>query len=65
MMEVIALENGQFAVRKIGEAVLEDTLGVFDTQLEAEEWMLERTLRLDEAASGLGVLKPGGSQGLS
>ena len=62
MMEVVRQEDGRFAVCSMGDRSLDPVLGVFDTQEEADEWMLNQTL-LGEG-SDLDVQKPGGGQGL-
>jgi hypothetical protein len=64
MLEVIQQEDGKFAVRNIGGPVVEDILGVFDTEAEADAFLLGAELNWDDRNSGLGILKPGGNQGL-
>ncbi len=58
MLEVVQQADGRFAVRDIGGRSIDDVLGVFDTQREADEWMLSRTLT-NEGRTGLGIMKPG------
>ncbi len=64
MMEVVRQEDGRFAVCAIGGSALDPVLGVFDTQEEADEWMLNQSLLSEDNDSGLGIQKPGGNQGL-
>jgi hypothetical protein len=62
MLEVCKQNDGRFAVRDIGGPSLNDVLGVFDTQEEADEAMLQ--FEMTRSAGGLGVMRPGGSQGI-
>jgi hypothetical protein len=64
MMEILRQRDGRYAVRDIGGAALDDVLAVFESLQEAEAWRLDRTLRDDQTHDGLGLLKPGGGQGL-
>jgi hypothetical protein len=61
MMDVIALPGGHFSVRLIEPDLLPRTVGEFATREEAEAWILRHALGEDEAAAGLGILKPGPS----
>lgn len=63
-MEVVKLANGRFSVVPEGEAVLPDADGEFETQQEAQDWMFRRTQELDANANDLGILTPGGGQGV-
>ncbi len=64
MMEVLRQRDGRYAVRDIGGVALDDVLAVFESLHEAEAWRLDRALRDDQIHDGLGLLKPGGGQGL-
>jgi len=63
-LEVVELENGRFTVRALGGLAPDLDAGEFDTKVEAEEWLF---LKSEQLASGedLGILLPGGGQGLS
>ena len=61
MLEVVQQADGRFAVRDIGGRQIDDVLGVFDSQREADEWMLNRTLT-GEGEAGLGIMKPGAGE---
>lgn len=56
--------DGRFAIRNIGGRALNDLLSVFDSRREAEEWLLDRSLRAHETDNGLGVMKPGDGQAI-
>lgn len=62
VMQVVQLRNGHYAVRSIGGSTLNTTLAEFATQVEAEEWMLHRTMgsRSDSA-----IMRPGDSSAVA
>ena len=62
MIEVQQQHDGRYSVRDIGGIALDDVLGVFDSREQAEEWLLDRSLRADEENDGLNVMKPGSGQ---
>ncbi len=62
MLEVVQQADGRFAVRDIGGRSIDDVVGVFDTQREADEWMLSRTLTDEGNDTGLGIMKPGAGE---
>ena len=64
MIEVLQQDNGLFAVRDVGGRALDDVLGLFKTQGEAEEWLLNRNLQSDARNDGPRAILPGGGQGL-
>jgi hypothetical protein len=64
MLEVFQQPDGRFVVRNLGGPNLDNVLGLFDTQAEAEEFLLSQEMLLDDRESGLGIMKPGGNQGL-
>ena len=63
-LEIVRLANGRFSVVPEGEAALPEADGEFATQQEAEDWMFQRTQQLDARANDLGVITPGGGQGV-
>jgi hypothetical protein len=65
MLEVVVQRDGRFAVCETGGASGNALLGVFATQREADEWMLQRTLLVSELEDGLCIMLPGGNQGLA
>lgn len=64
MMEVLQREDGRYLVRDVGGVAIDDVLGVFDSRREAEEWLLDRSLKVEASDSGLGVMKPGDGEAL-
>jgi hypothetical protein len=65
MLEVVAQRDGRFAVCEVGGASGNPLLGVFSTEREADEWMLQRTMLVSELDDGLSIMLPGGNQGLA
>ena len=65
MMEVVQQGDGRFAVREASGDSLYDVVGVFNSQREADEWMLNETIVQEQNGSGLNVQKPGGGQRLA
>ena len=63
-LEIVKLPNGRYAVQTEGQATPADEDGDFETQAEAEAWMYGRTQQMDAAANDLGILTPGGGQGV-
>ncbi len=61
-LAIVQLANGRFAVVTEGAPLPED--GEFETQAEAENWVYGRTTEMDARANDLGVLSPGGGQGV-
>ncbi len=61
-LAIVQLANGRFAVVTEGAPLPED--GDFETQAEAEDWMYGRTTEMDAQANDLGILTPGGGQGV-
>ena len=61
-LTIVQLANGRFAVVTEGAPLPED--GDFETLPEAEAWMYGRTTEMDAQANDLGVLTPGGGQGV-
>ena len=64
MMEVVQQGDGRFAVRDSGSRSLDDVVGVFTSQAEADEWMLGQAMAQEEDDNGLHLQKPGGGQRL-
>ncbi len=64
MLEVFQQADGKFVVKNMGGPILDNVLGVFDTQAEADAFLLGVEFNLDDRESGLGLIKPGGGQGL-
>lgn len=64
MMEVVQQDDGRFAVRDSGSRSVDDVVGVFASQVEADEWMLSQSMAQEENRSGLHLQKPGGGQRL-
>jgi uncharacterized protein YfiM (DUF2279 family) len=64
LLEIVALTDGRFGVRKIGGAALDDLAGEFDTRAEAESWILQRSMTDDEAGYRTGLIKPGDGEGV-
>jgi hypothetical protein len=62
-LEIVQLANGRFSVLPEGETAPADAEGEFATQAEAEDWMYRRAQEADEA-NDLGILTPGGGQGV-
>jgi hypothetical protein len=60
-MEVVALAGGRYGVRVSAPESLPHIAGEFDSQEEADAWILRRSLIEDEAAEGGGLLRPGPS----
>ncbi len=63
-LQIMQLPNGRFSVLPEGEAVTANESGEFATQAEAEAWMYQRTQEMDAEANDLGILTPGGGQGV-
>ncbi len=61
-LAIVQLANGRFAVITEGAPLPED--GEFETQAEAENWMYGRTTEMDARANDMGLLTPGGGQGV-
>ncbi len=59
-LEVIARDNGTWDVVAMGGGRLEEVLGTFPSEEEAQAWLLEESERMDDP----GILRPGGGQGL-
>ncbi len=64
MMEVVQQGDGRFAVRDSSGRSLNDVVGVFSSQREADEWMLSQTMVREQNDSGLNLQMPGGGQRL-
>ena len=64
MMKIVALANGRFSVRGVGETTMDNDEGAFATRQEAEEWMFQRSQTLDETANEMDIMKPADGQGL-
>jgi hypothetical protein len=62
MLEVYQQDDGRFAVRDIGGPELNDVLAVFDSQEEADEWLLQQNLLREEGEDGPHTMRPGGNQ---
>jgi hypothetical protein len=62
--EVVQCADGRYSVREVGSTSVDDDAPVFDTEMEAENWLFDRNLRLDADLNDLHVIKPGGGQGL-
>jgi hypothetical protein len=60
-MEVVTLADGRYGVRITAPDSLPHIAGEFDSEEEADAWILQRSLREDEAAEGSGILRPGPS----
>jgi len=60
-MEVVRLDNGRFCIRIIASNKLPRTVGNFETEEEADAWLLQQGESDDEAVMGDGLLKPGPS----
>jgi hypothetical protein len=65
MLEVLELDDGRFAVRDVGGASLDDVLGIFDTENEANEFALSEALVREGNQNEPHIQKPGGGQGIS
>jgi hypothetical protein len=63
IMEVVALADGRFGVQGLGGNAMEEDAGPFDSRVEAEEWIFNRT---EQAAGNAepGALRPGAGQGV-
>ena len=61
-LAIVRLANGRFAVVTEGAPLPED--GDFETQAEAEDWMYGRTTEMNARENDLGILTPGGGQGV-
>ena len=59
---IVQVADGRFAVITEGAPLPED--GEFETQAAAEDWVYGRTIEMDARANDLGILTPGGGQGL-
>ncbi len=59
-MEVVPSDEG-FRVVIIGANALATSVDGFATQDEADAWVLQRAMKLDDALTGLRVMTPGGS----
>ncbi len=64
MIEIMQRDDGQFAVRDVGGPVLDDVLGLFASRREAQEWLLDRSLRSDARDDAPRPVLPGDGQGL-
>ena len=64
MMQVVQQADGKFAVRDSSSRSLNDVVGVFTTQREADEWMLGQSMAREQSGSGLNLQMPGGGQRL-
>jgi hypothetical protein len=63
-LEVVALADGRFGVQALDGSTTADDVGPFDTRVEAEEWIFNRS----EQASIRGEpheMRPGSGQGLT
>jgi hypothetical protein len=60
-MEVVALADGRYGVRISASDSLPHIAAEFDSQEEADAWILHRSLIEDESAEGDRTLKPGPS----
>jgi hypothetical protein len=65
MLEVLELDDGRFAVRDVAGASLDDVLGIFDTENEANEFALSEALVREGNQNEPHIQKPGGGQGIS
>jgi hypothetical protein len=60
--EVVQRPDGRFAVLPVGEVTIADDAEAYDTREEAEEALFSLSENLDERASDLSIIKPGGGQ---
>ena len=60
-MEVVALADGRYGVRITAPDALPHIAGEFDSEEEADSWILRRSLIEDESAEGDHTLRPGPS----
>ena len=63
MLQVVQQDDGRYAVRDIGGRDLQDVLGIFPTQREADEWMLTTGMNREARADGGAPIKPGDGEG--
>ena len=64
MLEIFKQDDGKFAVRDTAGTTLDDVLGVFDTQVEADEFILNESMLREENSSDPDFQLPGGGQGI-
>lgn len=60
-MEVVALADGRYGVRITASDALPRVVGEFDSEEEADAWILRRSLIEDESVEGDRMLRPGPS----
>lgn len=61
--EVVRRDDGQYEVVAFRDG-FRHVLGTFQTEEEAQSWVLQENITVDRAGSDLGIAKPGGRQGL-
>jgi hypothetical protein len=61
-LEIVATETGRYSVREIGSTTLNEDAPVFDSLIEAENWLFDEIQQLDDDSSALHTIKPGGGQ---
>ncbi len=57
--------DGRFSVLPVGQFAIANDTEAYDTREEAEEALFSLTETLDERASDLPIIKPGGGQSVS
>jgi hypothetical protein len=62
-LEVVELADGRFGVQAIGEDVLFEEAGAFDSREEAEEWIFNRAEQLSLNDEPDPII-PGSGQGI-
>ena len=61
-LEIVALENGRFTVLAADEPGRQIDAGEFETRVEAEAWLFQKSEQL-EGRSDPEVIRPGDGQG--
>jgi hypothetical protein len=60
--EVVERPDGRFSVLHVGQVAIADDAEAYDTREEAEDALFSLAENLDERASDLSIIKPGGGQ---
>lgn len=62
IMQVMQLQSGNYGVKSIGGTMLNRIVAEFQTEIEAEEWMMRHT---QFARAGSGIMRPGDGENVA